>query len=90
VKNCFSQAFAFNATCTGYTHTCTALRFGNPSSGHAFARPCKDAIDLARAQVADMLGCQPNEVVFTSCGSESDNHAIASAVAGLYKSNPVE
>ena len=54
--------------------------FGNPSSGHAFAAPCRDAIHKARGQVASMLGCDPTEVVFTSCGSESDNHAIASAV----------
>ena len=54
--------------------------FGNPSSGHAFAEATRDAIAKARSQVATCVGCAPDEIVFTSCGSESDNHAIASAV----------
>jgi cysteine desulfurase len=54
--------------------------FGNPSSGHAFATPCRDAVALARRRVAAMLGCKDDEVVFTSCGSESDNFAIDGAV----------
>lgn len=47
--------------------------FGNPSSGHAYGRPCKAALDLARRRVAAMVGALPEEVVLTSCGSESDN-----------------
>ena len=47
--------------------------FGNPSSGHAYGRPCKAAVDLARRRVAAMVGAAPEELVFTSCGSESDN-----------------
>jgi cysteine desulfurase len=54
--------------------------FGNPSSGHAFAEATRDAIAKARSQVATCVGCAPDEIVFTSCGSESDNHAIASAL----------
>ena len=54
--------------------------FGNPSSGHAFASATRDAVAKARSQVATCVGCAPDEIVFTSCGSESDNHAIASAV----------
>lgn len=50
--------------------------FGNPSSNHAYGRINKDAIATARAQVADLLGCDSDEVIFTSGGSESDNHAI--------------
>jgi cysteine desulfurase len=50
--------------------------FGNPSSGHAFGRPCAAAVATARTRVAALLGCSEDEVVFTSCGSESDNHAI--------------
>ena len=54
--------------------------FGNPSSGHAFAEATRDAIAEARSQGATCVGCASDEIVFTSCGSESDNHAIASAV----------
>lgn len=59
--------------------------FGNPSSGHAFATPCRDAIALARARVATMLGCESDEVMFTSCGSESDNFAIDGATRAFRK-----
>jgi len=50
--------------------------FGNPSSGHAFGRAARQAVDRAREQVAGLLGCAPDEVVFTSGGTESDNHAV--------------
>lgn len=50
--------------------------FGNPSSGHAFGAGAKAAVDQAREQIAALLGCAPDEVVFTSGGSESDNQAI--------------
>lgn len=50
--------------------------FGNPSSGHTYGHVAKEAVDRARAQVAALLGCAPDEVVFTSGGSESDNLAI--------------
>ena len=47
---------------------------GNPSSGHAYGRRRKAALELARHRVAAMLGAEhADEVVFTSCGSESDN-----------------
>ncbi len=51
-------------------------QFGNPSSSHAYGQAAKEAVDLARGQVARVLGCLPDEVVFTSGGSESDNQAI--------------
>ena len=50
--------------------------FGNPSSLHWAGMPAKDAVEKARGQVAALLGCDPTEVVFTSGGSESNNHAI--------------
>lgn len=53
-----------------------ALHFGNPSSTHAYGRAAHEAIAIARAQVADLLACEPGEVVFTGGGSESDNLAI--------------
>lgn len=51
-------------------------QFGNPSSSHAFGRAAWTAVERARRQVADLLGCTPEEILFTSGGSESDNLAI--------------
>ncbi len=53
-----------------------AGNFGNPSSGHWAAAPAKAAIETARKQVAELLGCETDEVVFTSGGSESNNLAL--------------
>ena len=50
--------------------------FGNPSSEHWAGEPAKHAIEEARAQVAGLLACKPNEIVFTSGGSEANNHAL--------------
>ena len=53
--------------------------FGNPSSSHPYGVATKRAVEAARAQVADLLSCQPNEVIFTSGGTESNNYAIKGA-----------
>jgi cysteine desulfurase len=50
--------------------------FGNPSSLHWAGAPARKAVDTARAQVAGLLGCDAAEVVFTSGGTEANNHAI--------------
>jgi cysteine desulfurase len=50
--------------------------FGNPSSIHIYGQQAEAAIESARESVADVLDCRPDEIVFTSCGSESDNLAI--------------
>ncbi len=50
--------------------------FGNPSSNHIYGQRAKEAVERAREQVASLLGCAPDEVVFTSGGSESNNQAI--------------
>jgi cysteine desulfurase len=50
--------------------------FGNPSSSHPYGKTAKEVVDKARAQVAELFGSDPNEIVFTSGGSESNNHAI--------------
>ncbi|HSB04373.1 MAG TPA: cysteine desulfurase family protein [Thermodesulfobacteriota bacterium] len=50
--------------------------YGNPSSHHWAGAPAKEAVEHARRQVADLLQCRPDEIVFTSGGSESNNHAI--------------
>src|SRR3954449_5038183 len=54
--------------------------YGNPSSGYNFGRQVRQAIDLARERVAGLLGCSPGEIVFTSCGTESNNAAVNSAL----------
>ncbi len=53
--------------------------YGNASGLHRQARASARALDQARREVAEILGCKPKEVVFTSCGSESDNLAIRGA-----------
>jgi cysteine desulfurase len=55
--------------------------YGNPSSGHRLGREAREAVDRSRSRVARCLGCEPDEVVFTSGGSESDNAAICGVVA---------
>ncbi len=50
--------------------------FGNPSSIHWFGQEARRAVDRARQQVADLIGADPEEIVFTSGGTEADNHAI--------------
>jgi cysteine desulfurase len=54
--------------------------FGNPSSAHAYGRRAHDAVEHARAQVAEFLGAQPEEIVFTGGGSEASNQALKGAV----------
>lgn len=54
--------------------------YGNPSSSYSIARGVRQAVERAREQVAALLGCEPKEVIFTSCGTESDNAAIASSL----------
>lgn len=53
--------------------------FGNPSSPHWAGAPARALVERARRQVADLLGCDPGEVVFTSGGSESNNFALKGA-----------
>ena len=50
--------------------------YGNPSSMHFFGGQVQKKVDEARGKVADLLGAEPSEIVFTSCGTESDNAAI--------------
>ncbi len=58
--------------------------FGNPSSAHFYGQKPKAAVETARRQVAELLGCSPKEIVFTSGGTESNNHAIR-GIAGAMK-----
>lgn len=54
--------------------------YGNPSSMHSFGGQVGNAVKKARGQVASLLGCDPEEIIFTSCGTESDSTAVLSAL----------
>ena len=53
--------------------------YGNPSSLHHIGQIAKEVLDDCRQRVANCIGAQPNEIYFTSCGTEADNQAILSA-----------
>ena len=50
--------------------------FGNPSSGYLLGKRAKEGVEQARREVAELLGCQPGEIIFTSGGSESNNMVL--------------
>lgn len=56
--------------------------YGNPSSIHSMGEDALDELETARKTIADILGCTPSEIVFTSGGSEADNQALLSAYTG--------
>jgi cysteine desulfurase len=72
----------YNATTPHDPEVIAAMRpfleeeFGNPSSAHACGRQAREAVEKARAQVALLLGCAPEEILFTSGGTEANNHAL--------------
>ena len=55
--------------------------YGNPSSMHFFGGQVQSKVNEARVRVANLLGASPDEIIFTACGTESDNAAIRSALA---------
>lgn len=57
--------------------------YGNPSSDHAHGRRARAAVDTARGQLADLIGCHPDEIVFTSGGTEANNLAIRGTTQAL-------
>jgi cysteine desulfurase len=57
--------------------------YGNASSIHAYGQNARDAVEQARASVARFLGARPADILFTSGGTESNNHAILGAVAAV-------
>lgn len=59
------------------------VEFGNPSSSHWYGIAAKQAVESARRQVAGILNCRPQEVFFTSGGTESNNHAITGTARAL-------
>ena len=63
---------------------------GNPSSLHSKGREAKAYIDAARAKIGAILGCEPKEIYFTGCGTESDNWAIKGAVKAYLDRHDVQ
>ncbi len=59
------------------------VTFGNPSSTHASGRDARSLLDSSRRKIAMALGCAASELVFTSCGTESDNWAVISGAESM-------
>ena len=55
---------------------CLRENFGNPSSAHSYGIKARDAVEKARVQLADLIGASPDEIIFTSGGTEANNMAI--------------
>ena len=78
----------YNATSPVWDSVFEAMRpyltchFGNPSSGHAYGRAAKEGVESARDQVSRLIGCDREELIFTSGGTESNNLAIQSVMLG--------
>ncbi len=74
--------------------TCLEEAWGNPSSLHAWGQEAKRRLDRARAQVAALIGADPEEILFTSGGTEADNHALrlgaASKAGGCILTTAIE
>ena len=70
-----------------YSLMCEFMKntFGNPSSIHSFGREAKKWVDEARQQVADLIGAEAGEIIFTSGGTEADNLAIIGVAAARHK-----
>lgn len=66
------------------------LYFGNPSSSHSYGIKTKKALEKSRSQIAQMINCSPDEIIFTSGGSESNNFAVKGYVyANQHKGNHI-
>ncbi|HXO71722.1 MAG TPA: cysteine desulfurase family protein [Bradyrhizobium sp.] len=63
--------------------------FGNPSSAHALGRRARDAVEAARTEVASLIGASPDEILFTSGGTESSNIAIRGAASANLARNAI-
>ena len=69
----------------GSTDLNSNSKYGNPSSIHGAGRAAHAGLSEARSRIADILGASPNEIVFTGCGSESDNAALRGIALGRRK-----
>ncbi|MBQ4629969.1 MAG: cysteine desulfurase NifS [Clostridia bacterium] len=88
------QVYADNAATTKMSKTAIEAMmpymegiYGNPSSLHSIGQEAAEALANARERVANCLGCEPKEIIFTSGGSEADNQAIVSAAKNGERKN---
>lgn len=65
-----------------------ANKFGNPSSLHSWGQEAKKAVEKSRQQVANLLGCLPKEIIFTSGATEANNLALKGVVEAWQKDHP--
>jgi len=80
----FNASTPLAAECVQAMRPFLCEHFGNPSSAHWAGAPAKNALEDSRAAVAEMLACSPAEIVFTSGGSEANNHALK----GVFYAHP--
>ena len=64
--------------------------FGNASSAHGFGQVARAGVEKARSQVAEFLGCDPKEIIFTSCATESNNLALKGLIKALRQAQDKE
>ena len=90
------EVYADNAATTRMSRTAVEAMtpyfteiYANPSSLHSPGQRAKEALEAARLTVAECLGCEPREIIFTSGGSEADNQAILSAAANGAKKGKI-
>jgi len=57
--------------------------YGNPSSTHSYGRESKGALEDSRRKIAQLVGAKPSEIIFTSCGTESNNMILKNAICDL-------
>jgi cysteine desulfurase len=65
------------------TLPCLQTVYGNPSSMHWFGQEARRVLDVARQRVASLIGATPEEIIFTSGGTEANNHALSGAAEAL-------
>jgi cysteine desulfurase len=85
----FNASTPLTAAVATTMHELIDSAYGNPSSLHWAGMPARDIVDTARRQVAQLLGCASDEVVFTSGGSESNNLALKGAYFGRRKPDAI-
>ncbi len=78
----YNATTPIDAEVAAYMKQFIDAHYGNPSSGYAAGKFARDAVQKAREQVATLIGARPDEVVFTSCATESNNLAILGVLKG--------
>lgn len=83
----FNASTPVDARVESLMHQTMTKAFGNPSSSHWSGVPAREIVETARQKVAILIGCQPDEIVFTSGGSESNNQVLKGVFFGRENRN---